>query len=106
MEKVAFRFDVLNQLDELVFILFNEDYFSYSENAKSYVDKIIDFTIKSIESFSVKITPSKLVHLGEKYIFYKANSRTTWYIFFESNENKFLVTGIINNHCQEAKWLT
>ena len=45
------------------------------------------------------------MHLGKKYIFYKANSRTTWYVFFESNENKILITGILNNHCEEAKWL-
>lgn len=105
MEEIVFRLDVVNQLDDLVFTLFKEDYFSYPENAKIYVDKIVNFTFNSIETFPHKITPSKLVHLGEKYIFYKANSRTTWYIFFDSNTNKILITGILNNHCEEAKWL-
>jgi len=105
LEEIVFRFDVVNQLDDLIFTLFKEDYFSYPENAKNYVDKIVYFTINSIETFPNKITPSELVHLGEKYIFYKANSRTTRFVFFESSANKILITGILNNHCEDAKWL-
>lgn len=105
MEEIVLRIDVINQLDDLVFTLFKEDYFSYPENAKIYVDKIVDFKSSNIETFPNKITPLKLVHLGEKYIFYKANSRTTWYIFFEKHKNKIIVTGILNNHSPLANEL-
>ena len=105
MEKVIFKDKVLDYFEELVFILFKEEYFSYSENAVLYVDKIVDFIFLEINSFPHKITPQKLQYLGSNYIFYKANTRTTWYIFFEQQGGVFLITGIVNNHCEEAKEL-
>ena len=103
MEKVIFKNNVLNYLDELVFTLFKEEYFSYYENAQLYADKIVDFIILEIDSFPHKNTPQKFLYLGSNYIFYKANNRTTWYIFFEKRDQNYLITGIINNHCEEAK---
>ncbi len=105
MEKVIFKDKVLDYLDELVFTLFKEAYFSYSENAQLYVDKIVDFIILEINSFPHKIPPQKLRYLGSNYIFYKSNNRTTWYIFFEKKNQNYLITRIINNHCEEAKEL-
>ena len=103
MEKVIFKNKVLDYLDELVYILFKKEYFSYSENAQRYVDKIVDFIVFEINSFPHKTTPQKLQYLGSNYIFYNSNNRTTWYIFFERKNQKYLITGIINNHCEEAK---
>jgi len=103
LERIIFKDKVLDYLDELVFILFKEEYFSYSENAQLYVDKIVDSIIVEINSFPHKNTPKKLQYLGSKYIFYKSNNRTTWYIFFEKRNHNYLITGIINNHCEEAK---
>lgn len=103
MEKVIFKYKVLDYLDGLVFTLFKEEYFSYSENAQFYVDKIVDFILLEINNFPHKSTPHKLQYLGSNYIFYKSNNRTTWYVFFEKRESVFLITGIINNHCEEAK---
>ena len=103
MEKVIFKSKVLEYFDELVFLLFKEEYFNYAENAQLYVDKIVDFVLLEIDSFPHKLTPQKLKYLGSNYIFYKSNKRTTWYIFFEKKNNNYLVTGIINNHCEEAK---
>lgn len=105
MEKIIFKNKVLDYFDELVYTLFKEEYFSYSENAQLYVDKIVDFIILEINSFPHKITPHKLQYLGSNYIFYNANARTTWYVFFEKQDAVFLITGIINNHCKEAKEL-
>lgn len=103
MEKVIFKNKVLEYFDELVFLLFKEEYFNYAENAQLYVDKIVDFVLLEIGSFPHKLTPQKLKSLGSNYIFYKSNKRTTWYIFFEKRNRNYLVTGIINNHCKEAK---
>lgn len=103
MEKVIFKNKVLDYLDELVYALFKEEYFSYSENAQLYVDKIVDFIRLEINSFPNKITPLKIKYLGSNYIFFKSNNRTTWYIFFEKKNQNYLITGIINNHCEEAK---
>jgi len=27
------------------------------------------------------------------------------FIFYESKHNNYLITNIVNSHCQEAKWL-
>ena len=102
MGKVIFKNRVLNYLDELVYTLFKEEYFSYAENAQLYVDKIVDFITLEIKNFPDKSTPQKLQYLVTNYIFYKSNNRTTWYIFFEKSNQNYLITGIINNHCEEA----
>ena len=107
MEKanIIDRTEVETFLNELIFILFKENYFSYLENSILYKDKIIDYINNNITTFPSKKTPTKLKNFGSKYIFYKSNQRTTWYVFFESKINNFLITNIINSHCEETKWL-
>lgn len=105
MEKIVFSQNVLNYFDDLISILFYEDYFSFEENAQLYVDNIVEFIYDSIENFPCKISPKKLKYLGSKYIFFKANSRTLWYIFFENKDEKYIITGILNSHSEEVKYL-
>ena len=54
MEKIIFADKVSNYLDQLVYVLFEEEYFSYSENAQVYVNKIVDFIVSEIASFPHK----------------------------------------------------
>lgn len=105
MEKIIFEKAVLEYFDNLVFALFEEEYFGFFETAQNYTDKIVGFVISSISSFPHKKTPKPLQYLGSNYIFYKTNSRTTWYIFFEKRNQNYLITGIINNYCEEVKQL-
>jgi hypothetical protein len=88
--KSNFKDELLFYFDEF-FILFGQEYFSNEENATRYVDKIVDFIILEINSFPHKLTPQKLQYLGSHYIFYQANNRTTWYVFFEKKSN-YLIT--------------
>ena len=39
-----------------------------------------------IVNFPHKATPKPLKKFGSNYAFYKANNRTTWYIFFEKRQ--------------------
>lgn len=96
---------VVKYLDDLVYSLYKDEYFGFIESAEDYVVKIYDFIFENIIVQSHKFTPVELYNLGKNYIFYKANSRTTWYVFFETNGTSYLITGILNNHCYEAKWL-
>lgn len=105
MEKIVFSQNVLNYFDDLISILFYEDYFSFEENAQLYVDNIVEFIYDSIENFPYKISPEELKYLGSNYIFYKANSRTLWYVFFENKNEKYIITGILNSHSEEVKYL-
>ncbi len=102
---ILFEKEVIDFLDNLIFDLYIENYFSYTENAEDYVIKIIDFINESIENFPAKNTPNKLYLYGSKYIFYKSNQRTTWFIFFEQKKQTILITHIFNNHCKEANLL-
>ena len=107
MEKVRILYkpEVEYYLFDLVLRLFKKNYFLYLENAELYKDNIVDFVENSIKSFPSKKTPVKLNSFGSNYISYKSNSRTTWYIFFEKLNEDYLITYIINNHCEEAKFL-
>ncbi|KLT71773.1 hypothetical protein AB674_01580 [Flavobacterium sp. ABG] len=67
------------------------------------MDEIVAFIVSGISSFPNKKTPTMLRHLGSNYIFCKTNSRTTWYVFFEKSKQNYLITGILNNYCIEAK---
>lgn len=108
MEKITiyFKKEVLNSFNELVFDLFTKDYFSNLENAIQYKEKIIVFIKDSINTFPSKKSPKKLINFGTQYIFYKANQRTTWFIFFEKSDNVFLISAILNNHSHLAKHIS
>jgi proteasome assembly chaperone (PAC2) family protein len=54
MGKVIFSNGVLQNLEDLIFILFYKDYFTFQINAFLYTDSIIDFVEKSIYTFPHK----------------------------------------------------
>ena len=103
--EVVFTPQVIEYLDDLVRVLYKKEYFGFIESAEEYVSKIYDAVPENIKSSTHKLTPKSLKHLGFNYIFYNSNNRTTWYIFFEKRNQNYLITGIINNHCEEAKEL-
>ena len=105
MEKIIFENAILNYFDNLVFTLFENEYFGFPESAQNYVDNIVNFIISEIVNFPHKKTPQALQYLGSSYIFYKSNNRTTWYVFFEKRNQNYLITGILNNNCEEVKEL-
>lgn len=102
---IVFQNNVIEEFDDLIFTLYSNDYFSSVQSASDYVDKIIDFISDSIETFPSQKTPKKLQHFGSKYMFYKSNSRTTWFIFYEKLHQKYLITKIINNHIHDSNYL-
>ena len=103
--KIIFTDEASSYLDDLVEILYRKEYFGFIESAEIYVSEIYYFIRDNIKDFPSKESPTELQNLGSNYIFYKSNSRTTWFIFFEQSNSDYLITYIINNHCQEAKWL-
>ncbi|TRX37903.1 hypothetical protein FNW52_03100 [Flavobacterium sp. ZT3R18] len=107
MEKIniTYRTSAESYINDLVDILFEEEYFGFKSSAQNYAVKIVDFIEDNITTFPSRRTPIELSSFGSNYIFYKSNKRTTWYIFFERTENNYLITNIINSHCKEAKWL-
>ena len=102
---LQFQNNVLNYFDTLIFVLFENEYFGFVESSEEYINRIVDFIYSNINSFPSKKTPTELQKFAANYIFYKINPRTTWYIFFEKQNNDYFITHIMNNHCEDAKWL-
>ena len=88
-------------LKELVDILFQKKYFSFKKDAKLYVQEIIVFILAFDFETNVRKTPKSLQKFGKNYFKYKANNHTTWYIFFDKKNSKFLVNYILNNHSND-----
>jgi len=103
--EVFIKDEVINYLDRLVFSLYEKDYFSYLETAENYVANIYDFIEQNIAYFPHKNTPKKLKNFGNLYIFYKPNTRTTWYIFFDKKDSRYLIKYITNNHTFDSSIL-
>jgi hypothetical protein len=89
--------------DELVYELFKNEYFSFQENAIQYVQKLVHYIEGNICNLPHRSVPKSLSKYGDFYIFYKSNSKTTWYIFFSKKQNIFLIKRIANNHSFDAK---
>ena len=105
MEKISIQYlpEIENFINDLSDLLFEKEYFSFYEYAADYVDKLTFFIEKELFNFPHKSTPKKLKRFGSNYVFYKPNDRTTWYIFFEKSNNRYLITHLTNNHVKELK---
>ena len=90
-----------NQINEIVGILFEKGYLGFKESALEYGDKIYDFILKNIDKPISRFSPKNFEKFGEFYIKYKANENTTWYIFFDKKDHRFLVNHIFNNHAEQ-----
>ena len=101
---VIFLPKVLEYLDELVFILFEKQYFSDLESSIGYIDDLIDEIKRTLPIRSRKPAPLYFNKYGEGmyYAAFKKNRRTSWYAFFriyeENGERFYQVRYIANNH--------
>jgi hypothetical protein len=99
MPSVAVKPLVHQKLQELFTALLLEDYFSLEENARTYVDKLLDF-IEMIPAQKHRFTKNK--QWGQYYAAYKANRNTTWYIVFDKfGDEGYIVNNVFNNHTEE-----
>jgi organic radical activating enzyme len=89
------------ELDDLAKVLYRQKYFSFLEDVDIYIDKIYDFIESNIEYPISKNSPESHQKFGKNFIKYKANNRTTWYIFFDQKEDQFIINHILNNHSQD-----
>jgi hypothetical protein len=68
VEKVILQKEVLDYLEELVYVLFENEYFSFKESAFEYVSKIICFAKDFIPENPHKTTPLELQKFGTYYV--------------------------------------
>ena len=91
----------IDELDDLSKVLYENKYFSFVEDVDIYIDKIYDFIESNIGYPTSKISPENFQKYGNKYLRYDANNQTSWYIFFNQKDHRFLVNHILNNHSQD-----
>jgi len=98
--EVIFSKKVKIYLDELMLLLFEEEYFGFPDSAKSYIDHLISFIEQYVGILPGKDAPDFFQYLGQdlKYITYHANKRTSWYIFYQERNDIYLIKYITNNH--------
>ena len=102
---VLIQNNVLEYFDELIYTLFEDEYFGFVESSEDYINRIINFIKENYKTFPPKKSPTELQRYGSNYLFYKINPKTTWYIFFEKSDTIFIVTHIFNNHAVQARYL-
>ena len=98
---IVYKDEFEYQINELIDILIERKYFAFKDSAVNYTNKIYDFIENKIIFLISKKSPKKFEKYGKKYLRYKANNQTFWYIFFDQKEGKFLVNYILNNHSQD-----
>jgi hypothetical protein len=98
MEQVVITESVYKYLDELVEILYEEEYKGFVESAIDYVNTIFDFLF-SIPSYTIKNTYNNIY--GNYYCKHKHNQKTTWYAIFDKEEDDYIIKKLINNHSAE-----
>ena len=98
--QIIFLPEFIDYLDELSFKLYKLDYFGFKDSAKRYTDKIIEFCQQKVGVLTGKEAPAHFIIYGEnmKYVIYNPNKQTSWYIFYQKYENKYIVRYITNNH--------
>lgn len=77
MEKVnvIIRKNVTDYLEELVFILYENEYFGFESDAQDYVQKIYDFIEYNLSIFPFRKTPENLLSWVQNTFFTKLIKR-------------------------------
>lgn len=102
MEKeIIFSKNVELEFSDLIDVLHEKEYFGFEQDTKKYVRNIVHFVLNNDFKVNVRNSPSRLNKFGKKYIKYKANHQTCWYIFFGQKDHRFLINHIMNNHSQD-----
>lgn len=100
---VRFHPSVLFYLNELVDVLFYENYFSTRESAVDYVTRLIDIVENQIGKKQHYHVPQAVAHYGSWIIHFNISKKTTWYFVFEKSGNRYLITYVFNNYAKEAQ---
>jgi len=98
--KVHYLPEVEIYLFELIKRLYHNGYFSFPDQAINYVFKLRHYIENSIATVHKRKAPDYFIKYGKNmlYFIYKANSTTSWYIFFQQKEDIYLIRHITNNH--------
>jgi len=100
--KVEYLESVTLYLNNLIDILFSNDYFGSADAAKQYVVDLKNYIEQNIRNMPKQPAPLYFTRYGKsmRYIIYCPNRITTWYIFFQQKDDRYLIRYITNNHVE------
>lgn len=98
MEKVLISKVVNNKLQDLIQILFYEEYFGFEEQSSEYVSKIYEH-INTIPHLKHRRTENR--RYGQYYVIYRVNKKTCYYITFNKKNSIYFIENIFTNHTKE-----
>lgn len=100
MRNVLFSPEVEEDLYSLFRILYDKGYLGTYDFAWSYVQDMVSYIVSNMDAKVKHPAPMYFSRYGHdlSYITYKRNTHTTWYIFFETHDESYLITHITNNH--------
>ena len=98
--------EVRRYFSDLIRILYENEYFSFEDDAVAYVTKLFSDIEKNLPTKSRKPAPSHFDTYGKGmfYATFRKSRRTQWYVFFTIHEDikadtqTFLVRYVSNNH--------
>jgi len=98
--KVIFSPQVRTYFQELEDILFQEEYFGFEDSAIRYVRELFFEIRDSLPNKLKKPAPTYFNRYGKhlSYATFKKNDNTQWYVFFNYEDDIYLVRYIGNNH--------
>lgn len=100
MKRVLFCPEVEKDLYSLFRVLHDKGYLGTYEYAWRYLQDMIKYIVSDMDLKVKYPAPKFFSKYGTDlaYIIYKRNANTTWYVFFETHEDCYLVTHVTNNH--------
>ena len=97
--------EVIADLEKLIDILYEKEYFCFEETSVNYVVDLFEDIMKNLPIRMKKPAPKYFTNLYGKGLYYAVfpkNKRTQWYAFFrmyrKNNELYYQVRYISNNH--------
>lgn len=97
--EIAYSKKFIHSLDSQLNILFRERILDRIDKAEEMIEEVYSFIQKNIEN-SIE-TPEKFSVSGKRYLRYMVNDSWTWFLFFDQEENKVIMTHLLNNQSSE-----
>ncbi len=98
MEKIIITPLVYDKVDEIIMVLYKDEYCGFIDTAKSYGDAILNFII-TIPQQKRKLTINP--RFGKYYCRYRHDKGTVYYITFDIDNGDYFIQNIISNHTSE-----
>ena len=97
--------EVIDELEKLIDILFEKEYFSYEDTSVNYVVDLFEDIIKNLPASTKRPAPKYFTDRygeGLYYAVFPKSKRTHWYAFFRmykiDGELIYQIRHIANNH--------